>query len=83
MCVTSGRIYVVSGFTVLLCPIFSCTACVQLVPKSEVSLLYRNSQNGKIRDNTGPGLMPKSLLLVHILANEVDVRQIIATLSKD
>ena len=67
----------------LLCPVFSCTLCVQLVPTSEVSLLCRNSQNGKICDNIGPGLMPKSLLLVHILINAVDVRQIIATLSQD
>ena len=56
---------------------------VQLVRKLEVFLLYRISQNGKFHDNIGPGLMPKSLLLVHILTNVVDVRQIVATLSKD
>ena len=56
---------------------------VQLVRKLEVFLLYRGTQNGKLHDNFGPGLMPKSLLLVQILTKVVDVRQIIATLSKD
>jgi hypothetical protein len=45
-------------------------------------LLYRNSQNGKFRDNIGPGVMPKALLLVHVLTNVRDVSQIIATLNK-